>query len=97
MAGFFIFSVREGNLKTLHFDLPNGIEKEVAAYLKRFCADHKIEVITVYNYNIAQQLFAQKFPFLRTKKYGQKIYSSFEIKDIRNYLFQDGAGDVIFT
>lgn len=97
LVGFFIFSVREGHLKTLHFNLPNEIEKEVADNLKQFCIKHKIEVVTVYKNGIALQLFAQKFPFLRTKKYGQKIYCSFEIKDIGNYLFQDGDGDVIFT
>ena len=97
LAGFFIFSVRDGHLKTLHFNLCSGIEKEVAAFLKRFCVNRKIEVITVYKTELAQQLFAQKFPFLRTKKYGQKIYSSFEIRDIENFHFQDGDGDVIFT
>jgi len=97
LVGFFIFSVREGHLKTLHFNFSKEIEKEVADYLKQFCTKHKIEVVTVYNNGIALHLFAQKFPFLRTKKYGQKIYSSFEIKDIGNYLFQDGDGDVIFT
>lgn len=97
LVGFFIFSVREGHLKTLHFNIPEGIEKEVATYLKQFCAKHKIEVLTVYKYELAQQLFAQKFPFLHAKKFGQKVYSSFEIKDIDNYVFQDGDGDVIFT
>jgi GNAT superfamily N-acetyltransferase len=95
--GFFIFSVREGHLKTLHFCLPAGYEKEVAGYLKRFCVTHKIEILTVYNYELAKQLFKRKFPFLHAKKFGQKIYSSFEIMNIENYLFQDGDGDVIFT
>ena len=97
LAGFFIFSVRDGHLKTLHFNIPFGIENEVANFIKRFCAEHKIEVITVYNKEVAQQLFAQKFPFLHAKKYGQKIYSSFEIKSSGNFKFQDGEGDVIFT
>jgi len=97
LVGFFIFSVREGHLKTLHFNLPSGIDREVAAFLKHFCVSQKIEVVTVYKTELAQQLFAQKFPFLRTKKYGQKIYSSFEIRDIENFLFQDGDGDVVFT
>ena len=97
LVGFFVFSVREGHLKTLHFNIPCGIENAVAYYLKQFCAKHKIELITVYNNEVAKQLFAQKFPFLHTKKYGQKIYSSFKIKNIRNFQFQDGDGDVIFT
>jgi hypothetical protein len=97
LAGFFIFSVREGYLKTLFFSLPEGIEKEVANYLKQFSAKNKIEIVTVYKYEIAQQLFTRKFPFLRTKKYGQKIYSSFEIDNKTDYQFQDGDGDVIFT
>jgi GNAT superfamily N-acetyltransferase len=97
LAGFFIFSVREGHLKTLFFCIPEGVEIEVANYLKQFCITQKIEVITVYNSEVAQHLFSRKFPFLHTKKYGQKIYSSFEIKNSAKLKFQDGDGDVIFT
>ena len=96
-VGFFIFSVREGHLKTLHFCLPDKIENEIANYLKQFCKQHKVEVITVYKYEVAQQLFAQKFPFLHAKKYGQKIYSSFHVEIDENQKIQDGDGDVIFT
>jgi hypothetical protein len=97
LAGFFIFSVREGHLKTLYFCLPDGIGKEVGDYLKQYGVEHKIEVITVYKYEVAQHLLSRKFPFLHAKKYGQKIYSSFEIKNETNCQFQDGDGDVIFT
>ncbi len=95
--GFFIFSVRDGHLKTLFFILPENLNAEIAHFLKQFCANHKIEVITVYNNRISGQLLARKFPFLHTKKYGQKIYGSFEIKSNKNLLFQDGDGDVFFT
>ncbi|MCA1760969.1 MAG: hypothetical protein LC658_14475, partial [Bacteroidales bacterium] len=97
LAGFFVFSVREGHLKTLYFCLPNGIEKEVGNYLKQYSVEHKIEVITVYKYDVALQFLSRKFPFLHAKKYGQKIYSSFDIKNKPNYQFQDGDGDVFFT
>lgn len=97
MVGFFIFSVRDGNLKTLHFETPDGFYGEIADYLKQYCAKQKIEVITVYKHEVAEQLFVQKFPFLHAKKYGQRIYSSFEIKNMVNPRFQDGDGDVIFT
>lgn len=97
LAGFFIFSVREGHLKTLFFCITKEVNQEVANYLKQFCVNHKIELVTVYNSEIAQHLFSRKFPFLRTKKYGQKIYSSFDIKNSAYLQFQDGDGDVIFT
>lgn len=96
-VGFFIFSIREGHLKTLYFSLPDGLDSEIADFLKQVCSEHKVEVITVYKYDIAQQLLARKYPFLHAKNYGQKIYSSFEIKNNKNFLFQDGDGDVIFT
>ena len=95
--GYFIFSVREGHLKTLYFNMQNGFEKEITLFLKQFCVENKIEIITVYNSTLAKQFFEQKFPFLHVKKYGQKIYSSFEIKNNSKYQFQDGEGDVIFT
>jgi len=96
-AGFFIFSVRDGHLKTLCFLVKSGIEEAIADFLKQFCAVHKIEVITVYNYEISRYLFARKFPFLRAKNYGQKIYSSFNFDIAQHQRFQDGDGDVIFT
>ncbi len=97
LAGFFIFSIRSGHLKTLFFNLSDRFDQSVAGFLKQFCINQKIEVITVYNSGVARQLFSRKFPFLRAKKYGQKIYSSFEIINQQNHHFQDGDGDVIFT
>jgi len=101
LAGFFIFSVRDAQLKTLFFCFPSEKEVEIdagiAGFLKLYCVKHKIEVITIYKYEIAQLLLTRKFPFLHAKKYGQKIYSSFEINNNRNFFFQDGDGDVIFT
>lgn len=96
-AGFFIFSVHDGHLKTLCFLAKAGLEKPVADFLKQFCVNHKIEVVTVYNYEISRYLFARKFPFLRAKNYGQKIYSSFNFDMAQHQRFQDGDGDVIFT
>jgi GNAT superfamily N-acetyltransferase len=96
-TGFFIFSVRDGHLKTLCFFAKAGFEESIAGFLKQFCVNHKIEVITVYNYEISRYLFARKFPFLRAKNYGQKIYSSFNFDIAQHQQFQDGDGDVIFT
>ncbi|NQU55306.1 MAG: GNAT family N-acetyltransferase [Bacteroidetes bacterium] len=96
-AGYFIFSVREGHLKTLHFNVREGIEKEIANFLKQFCRKYKIEIITVYNSEVANRIIERKFPFLHVKKYGQKIYGSFEINKNNKLQFQDGDGDVIFT
>lgn len=96
-AGFFLFSVRDGHLKTLYFYVQDGIEKEIAQYLKEYCCKYKIEIITVYNSKISDEFFIKKFPFLHLKKYGQNIYSSFEINNNKKLRFHDGDGDVIFT
>jgi hypothetical protein len=96
-SGFFIFSVREGHLKTLFFSFPDGIEKEIANFFKQFCVTYKIELITVYNSQVANQFIERKFPFLHVKNYGQKIYSSFEIDNKQELSFHDCDGDVIFT
>ena len=95
--GFFIFSVREGHLKTLYFCLPDGYTKEVADYLKNYCVTNKIELVTVYKKEVANRLHERKFPFLYVKKYGQRIYSTFEIKNHKKLEFQDGDGDLFFT
>lgn len=95
--GFFIFSVNKGHLKTLYFNLPEGLENELLEYVKQFSKSNKIELLTVYNKSLAFQLLKRKFPFLHVKKYGQKIYSSFEVDRLTQFKFQDGEGDVIFT
>ncbi len=96
-VGFFLFSVRDRHLKTLYWHLPNGYEKELAQYLKLFCKENKIEMATIYKKELAEVLFKRKFPFLHAKKYGQNIYSTFEIPKRSGLYLQDGDGDVIFT
>jgi len=96
-TGFFIFSVREGHLKTLYFCLPDECVNEVADYLRNYSVHNKIEIVTIYKKEVANRLLKRKFPFLYVKKYGQKIYSTFEIKNHKELKFQDGDGDLFFT
>jgi hypothetical protein len=95
--GFFIFSLRNGHLKTLYFNIAGSSVKVVVNYLKSYCIENRIEIVTIYNSTIAKEFIAQKFPFLYIKKYGQKIYSSFKIKNGQELQFQDGDGDTFFT
>lgn len=97
LVGFFIFSVREGHLKTLYFNMPDEFMADTVTFIKLFCKRNKIEVITVYKKELTGELFKRKFPFLHLKKYGQKIYSTFEINCNNDLHFQDGDGDAIFT
>lgn len=97
LLGFFLFSVREGHLKTLYWQLPAELEKDIVRFLKLFCKENKIEMATIYKNELATELFKRKFPFLYLKKYGQKIYSTFPLKNNSEINFQDGDGDVIFT
>jgi GNAT superfamily N-acetyltransferase len=97
LAATFIFSVREGHLKTLFFEYPPELNDEIARYIKWYGVKQKIEMITIYNPAIARFFLDHKFPFLRVKKYGQKIYSSFSIPGMEKYKFQDGDGDAVFT
>ncbi|HDR51644.1 MAG TPA: GNAT family N-acetyltransferase [Mariniphaga anaerophila] len=97
LTGVFIFSVREGHLKTLFFSYPPEMNNEIMRFIKQHCVKQKIEMITIYNSAIANHLFARKFPFLHVKKYGQKIYSTFGLDEVEKLHFQDGDGDVFFT
>ncbi|HPF50010.1 MAG TPA: hypothetical protein PK335_00475 [Draconibacterium sp.] len=97
LEGFCIFSVRKKHLKTLYFAGADSLFPELAGFLKSYSKKHKIEVLTVYKKELAAQFFHRKFPFLRVKKYGQKIYSTFELPESGKLAFQDGDGDVIFT
>ena len=96
-SGFFIFSIKNKQLKTLHFEISLDSADALANFLMNLCIQQKTEVITIYNSDVAMALFKRKSAFLHVKKYGQKIYSSFETKEHRPYIFQDGDGDVIFT
>ncbi len=96
-AGFFLFSVRNKHMKTLLFNVHAGLSDEIAGFIKNYCVQQKMEIITVYNFDIGNTLLKQKFPFLYARKYGQKIYSSFQVEQNSPPRFQDGDGDVIFT
>ncbi len=97
LVGIFIFSVREGHLKTLYFLGESGKEKEITVFLKKYCGRYKIERLTVYNQRVADEIIKRKFPFLQAKKYGQKIYSTFPVEITGEAMFQDGDGDLFFT
>ncbi len=95
--GFFLFSVKNGHLKTLFIDTVPGLEKDISGFIKNYALKNRIEMVTIYNFELAKYCLNQKFPFLPGKAYGQKIYSSFKIEEHTNYRFQDGDGDLIFT
>ncbi len=95
--GFCIFSVRDKHLKSLYFSCPNEVIPELADFMKSYSRKHKIEVLTLYKKELAAEMLKRNFPFLRTKKYGQKIYSTFTLPAAKNHVFQDGDGDVFFT
>lgn len=97
LAGFCIISNREGHLKTLYFAVPQAAMQPLANYLKQMAKNEKTELLTVYKKELATLLLKRKFPFLRVKIYGQKIYSTFDLPGTGNLQFQDGDGDVIFT
>ncbi len=97
LTGVVIFSVREGHLKTLFLWIPVDLEDKVAEFLKNFAVKNKLEFITVYQSGVARRLLASKFPFLHSRKLGQKIYSSFEISNENKFAFHDGDGDRAFT
>jgi GNAT superfamily N-acetyltransferase len=97
LEGFFIFSVREGHLKTLFFMLKPGIEKDVADYIRMFAATEKLEMASVYHSKIASFFIQEKTPFIYVKKFGQKIYSSFETGISGSHDIRDSEGDYIFT
>jgi GNAT superfamily N-acetyltransferase len=97
LAGFFIFSVREGHLKTLFFHLKPAMEKDVAGFIKKFAAREKLEMVTIYHSEIARSLLQDKIPFLYVKPYGQKIYSTFLFDKSFRYFYRDGEGDYTLT
>ncbi len=96
-VGFFLFSIKNNHLKTLLFEFSAGLENDIAEFIKNYCIQQKIDMVTIYNFDIANALLKRKFPFLYGRKYGQKIYGSFQVKQNPPLLFQDGDGDVIFT
>jgi GNAT superfamily N-acetyltransferase len=97
MTGFFIVSVREGHLKTLFFLLKPGLEKDVSGYICLFAAREKLEMATVYHSGVASYLLKNKSPFLYVKKFGQKIYSTFETGISASHVIRDSDGDYVFT
>jgi GNAT superfamily N-acetyltransferase len=97
LAGFFIIMVREGHLKTLFFLLKPDVEKDVAGYIRMFAAREKLEMATVYHPEVARYFLTDNWPFIYVKKFGQKIYSTFDTGISVSHEIRDSEGDYIFT
>lgn len=97
LEGVCMFSVRDGHLKTLFFWLPSHLENDFAGFLKYYTIKNRLQMITVYHQGIARELAEKKYPFLLLRKFGQKVYSSFDTDTTESYIIQDGDGDRAFT
>lgn len=97
LAGFFIYSVNNGHFKLLTTLTTKPIEKHISQYVRSLSAGSHLKTVTIYNSRIAEDFFDKRFPFLRVRHYGQKIYSTFETGASNQKLFQDADGDSFFT
>lgn len=97
MAGFFIFSVREGTLKTLYIITDEKHHNDIARYLIKFSVKMKLKTLTILNARLADCILKTRNPFVFSKNYTQKIYSSFHSKEAVSHYFHDGDGDYTFT
>lgn len=97
LTGFLILSERRSKLKTLLICTPPEAFEDVAVFLRNLAVSQQVAHLTVYKKEIATRMFQRKFPFLRLKNYGQKIYSTFTLPKSGNFMVQDGDGDSIFS
>lgn len=95
--GFFSFSIRNRHLKSLHFYVSLHDFPAVANWLKNYSIQNRMAMVTVYNPEVATFLLKHRYPFLRVKPYGQKIFSTFSLEIPPGIIIQDGDGDYAFT
>ena len=96
-SGFFIFSVRDGHLKSNHFYLSSRDFLAAANWIRAYCVKNQPDFVTVLNPGIAREIRKRWIPFFYVKGYGQAIYSSFQAAPTVDRSVQDGDGDYIFT
>ncbi|MGQ8338060.1 GNAT family N-acetyltransferase [Sunxiuqinia sp. A32] len=95
-AGFLIYSIRDGHLKTLLFFGENSILPFVANQLCTIAVKEKVEMMTVLDSNLSEVIKSVKHPFVYHKKIDHKIYSSFSPKKTEGKI-QSADGDFIFS
>lgn len=96
-SGFFIFSEREGHLKSHHFYLSSRDFLAAAFWIRAYCGKNQPDFVTILHPEISREVRKHWFPFFYVKGYGQTIYSTFHMSQSADQAIQDGDGDYIFT
>ena len=94
--GFLIYSLRDGHLKLLHQHFNTDCTDLAAQFLIQEAVESRVEMATVPDEKVAEIMNGLDNPFLFSKEFTQKLYSS--RTDLpQNSQIQPGEGDFIFT
>lgn len=96
-SGFFIFSEREGHLKSHHFYLSSRDFLAAVHWIRAYCGKNQPDFVTILHPEISREVRKHWFPFFYVKEYGQTIYSTSHTAQSSVKAIQDGDGDYIFT
>ncbi len=96
LAGFLLYSIRDGHLKTLHQHFSVDCYQVAARFLIREMVQGRFEFMTVLQPQLAKAIDEQKNTFLARGKRTHDTYASFPVDTIGKKI-QDGDGDYIFT
>lgn len=92
-----LISECEGKVKLLysiHIPRHEGLAMQ---FLAKWCAQQKIETLTILDPELAASMHDIKNPFLFSKAFTMNIYSSFDVEKKKNTTVFDADGDYIFT
>lgn len=96
LIGFMVVLLRDGQMRTVHLQLPYDRMRIAARFLIRVAVKNKVETLTVLNPKLAKEIQKRPNPFLVHKKIEHGIYSSFPVSSAMRKI-QDGEGDFIFS
>ena len=96
LKSFLFYSIRDKHLKTLYHQLHESDFKLAAKHLINLAATKKLELLTILDPKLANEVKTCKNPFISSKNIDHTIYSSF-IPIRKPDKIQSGDGDFIFS
>ena len=96
VTGFMMLSVRDNHLTVPYVFFRNGMETTLVRFLFNTMLDFQLNMLTVFQPELSEEIRKKKTPFLFKKKI-VKPYFLPKTMEFPELAFQDGDGDCVFT
>ncbi len=96
VTAFLVLSIRNNHLTVPHAFFSKGMESALVRFLFNSMLDYQLNMLTVFNPELSEEIKKSPSPFLFKKKVHRPYFIP-KTLDLPELAFQDGDGDCVFT